>query len=104
MCISTYWYMESSVVSFSHYKTYIRYFGVRISRRFDRYFQESIGYFCVLTAWNVEEFAWTLAMPFPVGSQRVYDVMITSLWRQNDVVASFCPHNDVVIASGVRWY
>ena len=29
--------------------------------------------------------------------------MITSLWRQNDVATSFRRHNDVIIASCVRW-
>ena len=96
--------MESSVVSFICYKTYTRYFGMRISRQFDRYFAESMRDSCVLTAWTVEEFAWALAMPLPVGSHWAYDVMITSLWRQNDVVASFWRHNDIIIATCVRWY
>ena len=32
-----------------------------------------------------------------------HDAMITSLWCQNDVATSFWRHNDVVIASCVRW-
>ena len=35
--------------------------------------------------------------------QRAHDAMITSLWRQNDVVMSFWRHNDVIIALCVRW-
>ena len=36
-------------------------------------------------------------------TQRTHDVIITSLWRQNDVTTSFQRHNDVIIASCVRW-
>ena len=32
-----------------------------------------------------------------------HDATITSLWSQNDVVASFRRHNDVIIASCARW-
>ena len=31
------------------------------------------------------------------------DAKLTSLWRQNDVAASLWSHNDVIIASCVRW-
>ena len=36
-------------------------------------------------------------------AQRVRDAIITLLWRPNDVVTSFRRHDDVVIASCVRW-
>ena len=36
-------------------------------------------------------------------TQRTQDVIITSLWRQNDVATSFWRDNDVVIASCARW-
>ena len=35
--------------------------------------------------------------------KRAHDAIITSLWRQNDVATSFRRHNDVIIASCVRW-
>ena len=35
--------------------------------------------------------------------QRTHDVKITSLLRQNDVATSFWRHNDVILASCVRW-
>ena len=38
-----------------------------------------------------------------VSSQRAHDAIITSLWRQNYVATSFWCHNDVIIASWVRW-
>ena len=37
------------------------------------------------------------------ASQRPYNAIITSLWRQNDVATSFWHHNDVIFASCVRW-
>ena len=36
--------------------------------------------------------------------QLTNDAIITSLWRQNDVATSFRRHNDVIIASCVRWH
>ena len=35
--------------------------------------------------------------------QRTYDVMITSLWRQNSVATLCWRNNDVIITSCVRW-
>ena len=35
--------------------------------------------------------------------QGAHDVIITSLLRQNDVATPFRRHNDVIIASSVRW-
>ena len=36
-------------------------------------------------------------------TQRAHDVIITSLWRRNDVTTSFWRHNDAIIASCARW-
>ena len=38
-----------------------------------------------------------------IPSHRAHDAIITSLWRQNDVVTSFRRHNDVIITSCARW-
>ena len=38
-----------------------------------------------------------------ITAQRTHDAMITSLLRQNDVTASFCRNDDVIITSCVRW-
>ena len=35
--------------------------------------------------------------------QRTHDAITTLSWRQNDVAPSFWRHNDIVIASCVRW-
>ena len=38
-----------------------------------------------------------------IQSQRAHDVIVTSLWRRNDVTTSFWHHNDAIIASCARW-
>ena len=44
-----------------------------------------------------------LRLRWGTQTQRTQDVIITSLWRQNDVATSFWRNNDVVIASCARW-
>ena len=36
-------------------------------------------------------------------TQQAHDAIITSSWRQNDVVTSFLRHNDVIFAPCVDW-
>ena len=59
---------------------------------------------------------WLLMTWWHIGSQNISrnyidrviqlanDAITTSLWRQNDVATSFRRHNDVIIASCVRWH
>ena len=47
-------------------------------------------------------FPWNTTIDIKM-SQSSHDVMITTLWRQNDVATSFRRHNDVIIASCVCW-
>ena len=59
---------------------------------------------------------WLLMTWWHIGNQNISrnyidrviqlanDAITTSLWRQNDVATSFRRHNDVIIASCVRWH